>query len=179
MRTQFTNNMTKLTTIISSLVLLLATTTAFAQLGGSSSSNNRPAGDRRVAPLLDKAGIDYSIDDDGDYKIILDVGDGRTQLLYVISNTNQVDNMEIREVWSFSVIKEDGLTYEELDRMLRENARLKLGCWQVVTNSGKDVALFCVQMDANSNSETLGNIVRYVASKADALEKDILGTDDL
>lgn len=160
--------MKKLALVIASMVL--AATALHA---------DRSAADKRVAPLLDAINKPYNIDNDGDYKLIVKFDDGRTQLLYVNSNTNTYGNMEIREVWSAALQSEDGLTYDQMKRLLTHNDSVKIGSWRIMKIGGKDTAVFAVQMPAETDADTLKNVIKAVSVTADEMEKEMLGTDEL
>ena len=61
-----------------------------------------PQHDMRVKTLLDAIGTNYEIDAEADFKLEWEYDNGRTQIVYVNSNTEEYENMEIREVWSFA-----------------------------------------------------------------------------
>lgn len=93
------------TTLLLSLFVLLP---AQAQIGGSSSS------DERVQKALDQEGWNYEVDSDGDFKLVVTFnGTDRSQLVYVISRTSSIRDMEIREVWS-PVYKTDDTVPDEV-----------------------------------------------------------------
>ncbi|HNX04253.1 MAG TPA: hypothetical protein PKI32_02055 [Opitutales bacterium] len=157
----------------------IATILVALLLASSALRAEKGVADPRVAPLLDAINKPYNIDSDGDYKLILRFDDSRSQLLYVNSNTNTFGNMEIREVWSPAVKADDGLTYDQMKRLLVHNDKVKIGAWRIMTMNGKDVAVYAVQMPAASDAETLKNVIQAVSVTADEMEKEMLGTDDL
>ena len=57
------------------------------------------AQDASVATRLDREGIQYEIDGDGDYKVTFNyTSEGRTQLAFVSGETHTVAGLTIREV---------------------------------------------------------------------------------
>lgn len=148
---------------------------AVAQIGAAATK-----GDSRVQRLLDQANIKYTIDDDGDYRLVFRYDDERTQLLFVNSRTERFQKMEIREVWSAGYQNAKGdIPQDVAMNLLRHNAKIKLGAWQVVESGGKDIALFCIQIDADANLESFKSAVNLAAEIADEKEKELLQTDDL
>ena len=73
---------------------------------------------------LDAKGISYTVDSDGDYKIVLGTNDDRTQLAFVRSSTNEYGNMEIREIWSFGY-KADGDEFPKVRRQQSAGGHLQ------------------------------------------------------
>lgn len=163
------------------LVLLACTlffggTVALAQGGGA-----RKSGDARVKARLDQLGYKYELNADGDFKLVpIETEDGRSQLAYVISKTQQYGTLEIREVMSPAYLSNGPLSAAVANRLLRENSEVKFGAWRVeVHNNGqKYLALFAVQITANSDVETLRLAIKSVLLVADRMEKELTGTDD-
>ena len=53
-----------------------------------------------IEKLLDKAGIDYETDEDGDCNVIEELAGGRTQLVIVCGKTDLIKKTEIVQVWT-------------------------------------------------------------------------------
>ena len=56
--------------------------------------------DRAVGRLLDSLDFPYEVDEDGDYKMVFDAGDDRTQLVFVRSSVEKFGSHHVREIWS-------------------------------------------------------------------------------
>ena len=149
---------------------------AQAQAGGT-----RKAGDARVKAILDQLGYKYELTSNGDFKLIpIKTEDGRSQLVYVNSDTQQYSSLEIREVMSPAYLSNGPLSAAVANRLLRENSEVKFGAWRVElhNNGQKYLALFAVQIAANSDAETLRLAIKSVLLIADRMEKELTGTDD-
>ncbi len=147
-----------------------------AQAGG-----NRKTGDPRVKALLDQIGYKYELTTSGDFKLIpIKTEDGRSQLVYVNSNTQQYSTLEIREVMSPAYLSTGPLSAAVANRLLRENSEVKFGAWRVElhNNGQKYLALFAVQISASTDAETLRLAIKSVLLVADRMEKELTGTDD-
>ncbi len=155
-----------------SLLLLVAmlSSQVFAQLGTSD-----PEADPRVARALDAKGISYTVDSDGDYKIVLGTNDDRTQLAFVRSSTNEYGNMEIREIWSFGY-KADGDEFPKsvANSLLEDTFSKKLGAWAKLGNR----AVFVVKISANADAESLFNGLKACMLSADTMEEKLTGDTD-
>jgi hypothetical protein len=162
------------TTLAGLALLLLSSQVAEAQLGTTGK-----AGDRRVRAALDEAGIEFTVDKDGDYKVIMPAEGTRTQLVFVISQTQEYGNMEIREVWSAAFKTGGRLDADRANAMLVDNDRKKLGAWRLYGTGANQLAVFGVHVAADADAETLRNIIKLVVTTADAAEKEQVGTDDL
>jgi hypothetical protein len=157
-------------------VHLFCGATALAQTGGA-----RKSGDARVRSQLEQLGYKYELTADGDFKLIpIKTEDGRSQLVYVYSNTQQYSTLEIREVMSPAYLSTGPLSAAVANRLLRENSEVKFGAWRVEphNNGQKYLALFAVQISATSDAETLRLAIKSVLLVADRMEKELTGTDD-
>jgi len=155
---------------IFALMVMLPISNALAQLG-----DDTPEHDARVGKALKEAGVKYSIDEDGDYKVIFDTGDGRTQLAYVRSATNEYRNFEVREIWSFGY-RADGDDFPALvaNTLLEDTFSKKLGAW---TKSGSS-AIFVVRISANADAESLFSALNLAVTSADEMEEKLTGDKD-
>ena len=55
--------------------------------------------DVRVKDALDTVGLNYEVDEDNDFKLVIEFDDTRSQVVLVSSDTYRLDELEIREVW--------------------------------------------------------------------------------
>ena len=159
--------------LVAALLLGLAQA-APAQIGGSDKS-----GDPRVKAALDELGLKYDVDSDGDYKLLLKLDSGRTQFVWVISHTESYGNLEIREVYSFGFKTGGDLSKELSQRLLQENTENKLGAWRLVGSGSTQVATYAVQIAATADANSLKQALKIVVVLADAMEKEVVGKDDL
>lgn len=58
--------------------------------------------DASVGKKLDALGLKYEVDADGDYKLLFEVENGRSQIVWVRSPVEALGNMRIREVLSIA-----------------------------------------------------------------------------
>lgn len=145
---------------------------AAAQVGAK-----RKASDPRVEKLLKDMGATYIVDEDGDFKMTNDVGGGRTQNVYALSTTVNLDGLEIRVVASPSFTFKHPMSAELANRLLEHNATVKLGAWQTQKMGDEHVAIFSAQIAAETDSGTLLTAIQAVTETADALEKEVTSKD--
>jgi hypothetical protein len=133
--------------------------------------------DPRVAAALQEASLGYRLDD-GDFRLEYDVGDSRSQLVWVASGTTKLDQLEIRDVWSVASHGTGALPAELAAHLLRENARMILGAWQV--NQGQDeyLVVFSAPVIAGADAATLREVIEVVTLSADRIEKELTGRDE-
>lgn len=158
------------------LLVLALPFTAHAQVGGSTI----PEHDDRVERALDADTWNYEIDSDGDFRMIVSFSDeDRSQLVYVISRTYEVDGLEIREVWSPGY--KPGSSTGPLPASIAQWALDK--SWDLTLGSlaasPSGTVYFVAKIDADASSDVLSSVIRAAASTADELEKEKMTGDDL
>lgn len=151
-------------------LVLLFTCVAQAQLG-----EGTPKIDKRVGDLLDGLEINHTIDEDGDYQVIFEMEEGRTQAAIIRSITYEYRNFEVREIWSAGYKAEKELIPAEVaNRLLEDSFLKKLGAW---TKSGQH-ALFVVKIAAKSDAESLLSALQLTLESADEMERELTGETD-
>jgi hypothetical protein len=142
-------------------------------------ADDPPAGDPRIKAILEELGLKYEIDDDGDYKVLLEwEEDGRSQLAFINSATERLEKMEVREIWSAGYTSEKPLKAKIANRLLEDSFQKKLGSWQLMKGDIW-IATFAVKLDADADADTVWTALEAVLTSADEMEKELLGTDDL
>ena len=134
--------------------------------------------DQRVEKALKKLGLKYTVDKDGDFKLVLPTQGDRTQVVFINSDTETLRKMEIREIWSpaakFSSTPPSALS----QALLEKNGSFKIGSYAYKKAGDVYVLVFHAQISANASAEELLSVVIGVAGVADAAESDIMQTDD-
>jgi hypothetical protein len=138
------------------------------------------SGDPRIKKILDEKDIKYEVDIDGDYKVIFDLGDDRSQVAFINSNVEEFAGCEIREIWSPGLVGEGELSQRVANELLSRNQQYKLGSWSTMKSDGNIAAVFTVAIDANATSDELISSLFVVLRVADDIEKEFLqGSDKL
>jgi len=140
----------------------------------------RKQGDPRVKKMLDALELKYSVDQDGDFKIILEFKDGRSQAAYINSNTEHIDDFEVREVWSVSYISEGFLDADVANTLLLKNFETKIGAWRLVpAGNNTYLVAFCIHIAADCDPTAFANTLSIVLGVADEMEEALTGGDRL
>lgn len=135
------------------------------------------AEDVRVKTRLEAAKLKYQVDDDGDYQLVFDTENGRSQLVFINSKTSTVGSMEIRDVWSIAV-RASNIPPAAIRDMLSRNANYILGSWSMRTMGGHETLIFTIPVNVTIPANELAYIAGIVAEVADEVEKELLGSDD-
>lgn len=162
-------------------LLILACVLCLSVLAQAQASGTRRNGDPRVRTLLNQLGSKYELTPNGDFKLLpVQTENGRRQIIYVNSNTQEYGTLEIREVMSPAYLANGPLSATVANRLLRENNEVKFGAWRIepLNNGQKYLALFAVQISANADAETLRLAIKSVLLVADRMEKELTGADD-
>lgn len=134
--------------------------------------------DQRVEKALKKLGLKYTVDKDGDFKLIFATEGDRTQVVFITSRTEMLRKMEIREIWSpaakFSSTPPPALSQD----LLEKNGSFKIGSYAYKKADDVYFLVFIAQISANASAEELLSVVIGVAKMADATESEIMQTDD-
>lgn len=134
-----------------------------------------PNYDRRVERILLQEDITYSIDEDGDFRVVFDLGEGRSQLAYIISDTSDYEGLEIREIWSVGYQSEEGPFPADVANLLLEDTfTRKLGGWA----RDEGMAVYIVRLDADADADELINSLLLALYVADEVEESLTGDKD-
>ena len=131
--------------------------------------------DAAVGRLLDSLEYKYEVDEDGDYRLVFDMEDERTQLVFVRSSVETYGAHRVREIWSPGY-KAPGPQFPALvaNRLLEDANDSKLGGW---VKQG-DLAMFVVKIDANAKADVLSDAIDAAIKSADAIELELTSQDE-
>jgi len=133
--------------------------------------------DPRVAAALEAAKLPYTIDG-GDFRLDFEVEAARSQRVWVASGTARLDQLEIRDVWSVAS-RGPGMPPAELaQQLLKENARMILGAWQVNQGPDQYLVVFSAPISATADAVTLQEVIEVVVASTDRIEKELTGKDE-
>lgn len=137
-------------------------------------------GDPRVKKVLDILELQYLIDNDGDFEVIMAIDDERSQIAFIDSETETLGSFEIREIWSVAYISEGFLDIDTANTLLLHNAEMKIGSWRLLSAGDNTFyATFCVQVAADCSPEAFLQALLVVLQTADEMEEKLTGDDEL
>lgn len=160
-------------TVISAIGLLAALVSVAVAQGVPEGKTADP----RVAAALEAAKLPYTMDG-GDFRLDFEVDEARGQRVWVASSTARLDQLEIRDVWSVAS-RGPGMPPAELaQQLLKENARMILGAWQVNQGADQYLIVFSAPVSANADAVTLQEVIEVVVASTDRIEKELIGKDE-
>ena len=135
------------------------------------------APDPQVKRHLEAKDTPYEIDADNDFKITVNTGEGRTQLVYVLSETQSTGHLAVRELWSvgYQAPDQETIPADVANRLLSNSHRMKLGGW---VKQGPGYAIFVIKIPAESSADELDTAIDTVAETADEMEEELTGDKD-
>ncbi|MCX8111584.1 MAG: hypothetical protein N3E49_00080 [Bacteroidia bacterium] len=132
----------------------------------------------KVQDLLNQAGLQYTVDKDGDYKLIFRLRSGRTQVLFINSTVEVMAGESIIEIWSPSYLQPE-IDEEMLKRLLLDSGGRKIGAWEVASSPRGKVAAFKVKLPLTSLTPSfLRAVCEGVVSTADEMENKLSPNSD-
>lgn len=168
--------------IITSAFILVAITNASGVAQENAAAEAVAEHDARVRERLEQTDLKFEIDEDGDFKLLFEYDDDRSQIVFINSQTETYEDLEIREIWAVGYVpdEEDGKVPADVSaNLIRANSQIKMGAWQVQKLGDKEVGVFRATISANADKETILDTLRLVGISADEKEAELLGSDDL
>jgi serine protease Do len=130
--------------------------------------------DPRVAIVLSQLEIQYEIGSSGDYKFVFDLGEGRSQMGIIRSQTHEFMRIEIREILSIGLRSFGIFNAPVANILLQQNEELKIGAWGVVRDAQENyLAVFTAKVAADLKGEELMGVIGAVLQTADEMEKNV------
>ena len=138
-----------------------------------------PIPDQRIITALDELGITHEIDSSGNFFVYIDCTENRAQHVVIDSLTREVMGVEMRIISSTALTSQGPFDVRTANFLLRENARLEFGAWNVIFDSeNTHYAVFSVTVSAALRAQSLRDLIGMVASIADDTENRLSGLDE-
>ncbi len=138
------------------------------------------AQNKKIEQLLKKAQLKkYSVTKGGHFKLVFDVGEGRSQLLFINSQTGEMGGQEIVYIYSPAY---KGTASQQgslgLDLLLTSSNR-KIGAWQAAQVDDQVLLLFVAKVPLSAlTPDFLKAVCAGVAATADEVENQLTQADD-
>jgi hypothetical protein len=138
-----------------------------------------PTPDPRILAALEEMGVTYEIDPSGDVIVYVECTDNRSQQVIIDSSTREFMAVEMRTIASIALTSQGPFEARTANFLLRENARLEFGAWNVIFDSeNTHYAVFSVTVSAALRAQSLRDLIGMVASIADDTENRLSGLDE-
>ena len=144
-------------------------------------ADDAPALPDRLIELLDECGLDHSIDDDGEARLLIDTGDDRDQLVWVRTDLTPLGDASLFHVYSFSHQSKQPVPRDRAAKLLQENPRLILGAWSLRHEPDGDEwkwrVVFSAELPDSVDAGQFKTALLSVAASADRMEREWTDTD--
>ncbi len=162
------------------IVRILLIGTLLAPLTVSAQVEEQSKADPRLLRTLNEMGMKYTERSSGTFQIVLAVDSNRTQLVTLTSQTQTLEAIEVREVFSAGWVGSKEPSAHVANTLLRENNAKIIGAWELAQKTdGTFIAGYNVKAAADCDATALRTMIKTVAFIADTMEKKLLGTDGL
>lgn len=153
--------------------MLLPVFTCLLALAAPAAQAGTP--DPAIKAQLESLDLEYELDSDGDYKVVFDLGGGRSQLVWIRSATDSYGSVKVREIWSPGY-KHGGteISARIANRLLEHSHGVKLGGW----TKQKEFAMFVVKVPVSATPKQLRDAAEAAADCADEIEKELTPAKD-
>ncbi len=159
--------------ILTVLLISFANIAAFCQ-------NGKADCDKSIKSKLDALEIKYEITENGNFRIIHKLKNGRTQLVIIDSETEMFNDKKLRHIYSFALgfKKDTDLTLSNLFVILQQNADKKIGAWQIGGKDDNYSLIFSLSIGNENAIDNLEDLIHSVAFTTDTLEEKLTGDKD-
>ncbi len=157
--------------------LLIASALLLSTSFAAHAKDDPVGSDKRINQQLQAADLKYTIDDDGDYRLLFSTKDERSQQVFMKASTERYDDFEIREIFSPVLQPDKPMSTALMSKLLAHNNTVKIGAWRTMGPPDALTLVFAVQLDAAANQSTLLSVLEAVVNTADDMELELSGED--
>lgn len=123
---------------------------------------------------LDRIGWKYDILENGNYRVVFNVGGTkRTQLFYISGGTQSYDCLAIREFFAPAAKVSASVNGAKALELMAESHSKKMGSWEI----HGDLLMYTVKISDAIDGEDLRSLMNLVVNTADEAELKLTGAD--
>jgi hypothetical protein len=127
-----------------------------------------------IRTALDQLGLKYEvIESSGNYKLTFDMAEGRTQMVFVNTETRDFRGLRVRDVWAPAFQAQGTLSGDMANRLLLDSEDRPLGAWETIAENGNDLVMFTTKIDAVAAPQLLHQAILTAIFAADAMDKEV------
>lgn len=129
----------------------------------------------RLKTLLSATGLQYSADEDNDFKVAYRFAEEkRSQVAFITTFTSPAHNGKVIEIWSPVYQSRDEIPGEIANDLLNENSRITMGSFQTLAfDDGRRLAVFSVILEMNAPAQKLKEAILHALINADDKESQL------
>ena len=135
--------------------------------------------DVRIEDMLKRLGVQYTVNDSGNVVVSYGEDNDRSQTVYIMSETETYDGVEIREIWSNAGSFASEPDSARLVRLMLDNGTNKIGAWALEKDDdGGYLLYYSMRFPADSSDEAYQMMLEFASSVADEAEASLFGGVD-
>jgi hypothetical protein len=136
-------------------------------------------GDKRIERQLISMGLQYELTSTGSFKLLFELEQGRTQMVFIQSVTKKHEDVEVREISSPAKIVSmaSELSHDRLWLLLANNSQSVLGAWQLEPVNDVWILNYTVKVPALMPDHRLMMYLVLLAKEADKMEQSFSNED--
>ncbi|MEB3236138.1 MAG: hypothetical protein VKO64_00745 [Candidatus Sericytochromatia bacterium] len=144
---------------------------------GSTSPKPAVGASNPIAKALDRLGYRYRQDEDGDFSLVFETENKRSQMVWINGETETYGPYDIIEVWSPAYRFRGPL--ERAEGYMEASQVKKLGAWQIARNpDGEGILMFVAKLTAPPTEAGLDAAIHLVIDVADRMEAQLTDGGD-
>ncbi|MFN4298742.1 MAG: hypothetical protein ACK4EX_03315 [Thermaurantimonas sp.] len=139
------------------------------------------AQDKALEQQLNRSGLKFSYDNNTRrYKLIFDLNEGRSQVVFINGWTYELGGLQIREIFSPVATLQNKTDFSQrvLFNMLEKNYDYKIGNWQIHGGEPPFILQYSIKINSDIKDDVMRELLSFAVRIADAMEKELTGTDD-
>ncbi|MCC7490811.1 MAG: hypothetical protein IT204_00610 [Fimbriimonadaceae bacterium] len=136
--------------------------------------------DPRVKTVLDKLDLNYSLDEQHDYRLEFTLESKRSQVVYIYSSTTKVEDIELRDVVTAAAEFKGPVPAAVLEKCMAASRKLAVGSWELEKDdeTGNRVLLLVCKIPTDTSPAALRTILEASCIQADQLEGELSDGQD-
>jgi hypothetical protein len=144
----------------------------------TTSPSERKEPDPRIKKIFEARKIDFEITPTGNFRVVFNLKNGRSQQAFVSSSPYRYMSLDIREIVSPAYRSPTPFAADVANRLLSDNNDKKLGAWVMQKEKDGYYALFVTKVPADCSDEYFIAALRLTLEAADEMEKELTGKDE-
>jgi len=135
------------------------------------------AGQNELEKYLKELGLEYEVDDNGQYNFTLIFQDERSQLVFITPVQLDYDSKQHYDIWSPVAKFQGDIPPEFASQLLYQNGQVEVGTYQVLNTSSGKLVVFSTKVASGVDVEVIKRVIIRISSVADDAEKHITHED--
>jgi hypothetical protein len=171
------NTMSAIRNFINATCVAIALTTTAVALPAQANS----AADQTLKASLDRAKLNYSITEGGNFRLHYTLNNGRKAVVIINSSTDSLRNSstKIRRIYSIGMPYAGASVPLDIKKQLLQNSNTKhIGSWTTWKHDDHIDIGFVAKVDAEMSPDDLRQVASWVAETADAMEQKLFDVDN-